>query len=46
MTEPEIVVASVVAPSVEVEPEPEEVEEELVEGEEPREGEDGDSSDE
>ena len=46
VTEPEIVVASVVAPSVEVEPEPEEVEEELAEGEEPVEGEDDDSSDE
>ena len=47
VTEPEIVVASVVAPSVEVEPEPEEVEEELAEGEEPPvEGEDDDSSDE
>ena len=46
VTEPEIVVASVVAPSVEVEPEPEEVEEgeELLEGEEPAEPEDDDSS--
>ena len=46
MTEPETVVASVVAPSVEVEPEPEEVEEELLEGEEPAEPQDDDSSDE
>ncbi len=47
VTEPEIVVASVVAPSVEVEPEPEEVEEEeLLEGEEPAEPQDDDSSDE
>ena len=45
VTEPEIVVASVVAPSVEVVEEPEEGEE-LVEGEEPVEGEDDDSSDE
>ena len=44
VTEPEIVVASVVAPSVEVEPEPEEVEEELLEGEEPAEPQDDDSS--
>ena len=46
VTEPEIVVASVVAPSVEEVEEPEEGEEELVEGEEPVEGEDDDSSDE
>jgi large subunit ribosomal protein L25 len=46
VTEPEIVVASVVAPSVEVVEEPEEGEEELLEGEEPVEGEDDDSSDE
>jgi large subunit ribosomal protein L25 len=46
VTEPEIVVASVVAPSVEVVVEPEEGEEELVEGEEPVEGEDDDSPDE
>ena len=46
VTEPEVVVASVVAPSVEVEPEPEEVEEELLEGEEPAEPQDDDSSDE
>ena len=45
VTEPEIVLASVVAPSVEVVEEPEE-DEELVEGEEPVEGEDDDSSDE
>jgi large subunit ribosomal protein L25 len=45
VTEPEIVLASVVAPSVEVVEEPEEGEE-LVEGEEPVEGEDDDSSDE
>jgi large subunit ribosomal protein L25 len=45
ITEPEIVVASVVAPSVEVVVEPEE-DEELAEGEEPVEGEDDDSSDE
>jgi large subunit ribosomal protein L25 len=47
VTEPEIVVASVVAPSVEeVVEEPEEGDEELLEGEEPVEGEDDDSSDE
>ena len=46
VTEPEIVVASVVAPSVEVVEEPEEVEEELLEGEEPAEPQDDDSSDE
>jgi large subunit ribosomal protein L25 len=46
VTEPEIVVASVVAPSVEEVEEPEEGEEELVEGEEPVEGEDDDSPDE
>jgi large subunit ribosomal protein L25 len=45
VTEPEIVVASVVAPSVEEVEEPEEGEE-LAEGEEPVEGEDDDSSDE
>ncbi len=46
VTEPEIVVASVVAPSVEVEPEPEEAEEELLEGEEPAEPEGDDSPEE
>jgi large subunit ribosomal protein L25 len=46
VTEPEIVVASVVAPSVEIVEEPEEVEEELLEGEEPAEPQDDDSSDE
>jgi len=46
VTEPEIVVASVVAPSVEVEPEPEEAEEEPLEGEEPAEPEGDDSPEE